>query len=110
MIDTKTANLHSKMIENNRMESGATHHQNLNTDLQNKMIVFNVIKKRKNSVDFIKNMYIYPVKQVPMKKTICIVICILGIFCMSSCRSTASSCGLADNTPSETHTQEVSFS
>lgn len=32
-----------------------------------------------------------------MKKAVFIVICILGIICFSSCRSTSSSCGLADN-------------
>jgi len=32
-----------------------------------------------------------------MKKIVFIAICILGIVCLSSCRSTSSSCGLADN-------------
>ena len=45
-----------------------------------------------------------------MKKAISIVICILGILCISSCRSTGSSCGLADYTPIETSTQQVNFS
>lgn len=33
-----------------------------------------------------------------MKKAVFIVVCILGIICFSSCRSTSQSCGLADNT------------
>ncbi|WP_405606167.1 hypothetical protein [Polaribacter sp. Asnod1-A03] len=33
-----------------------------------------------------------------MKKLIFIAICILGIISFSSCRSTSSPCGLADNT------------
>ncbi|MDG1246615.1 MAG: hypothetical protein P8P28_03020 [Polaribacter sp.] len=45
-----------------------------------------------------------------MKKTISIVICIIGILSISSCRSTASSCGLADNTLTETHASEINFS
>ena len=32
-----------------------------------------------------------------MKKAVFIVVCVLGIVCLSSCRSTGSSCGLADN-------------
>ncbi|WP_439132170.1 hypothetical protein [Polaribacter sp.] len=32
-----------------------------------------------------------------MKKLVFIAICILGIMCFSSCRSTSQSCGLADN-------------
>jgi len=32
-----------------------------------------------------------------MKKLIFIAICVLGIACLSSCRSTSKSCGLADN-------------
>jgi hypothetical protein len=32
-----------------------------------------------------------------MKKTVFIAICVLGIVCFSSCRSTSSSCGLANN-------------
>ncbi|WP_181374608.1 hypothetical protein [Polaribacter aquimarinus] len=33
-----------------------------------------------------------------MKKVVFIAICVLGIICFSSCRSTSKSCGLADNT------------
>ncbi|MDG2073604.1 MAG: hypothetical protein P8J28_03350 [Polaribacter sp.] len=33
-----------------------------------------------------------------MKKVIFIEICTLGIFSITSCRSTSASCGLADNT------------
>ena len=32
-----------------------------------------------------------------MKKIVIIAICLIGIVCFSSCRSTSSSCGLADN-------------
>lgn len=32
-----------------------------------------------------------------MKKAVFIVVCILGIICFSSCRSTSQSCGLAEN-------------
>ncbi|MHB0755303.1 hypothetical protein [Polaribacter sp. M15] len=32
-----------------------------------------------------------------MKKAVFIAVCILGIICFSSCRSTSQSCGLADN-------------
>ena len=45
-----------------------------------------------------------------MKKAISIVICILGILCVSSCRSTSSSCGLADNTTNGTSAQKMDFS
>ena len=45
-----------------------------------------------------------------MKKAISIVICILGILSISSCRSTGNSCGLAVNTSIETTTQQVDFS
>ncbi|MDD7916003.1 hypothetical protein [Polaribacter ponticola] len=37
-----------------------------------------------------------------MKKTVFIAVCILGVICFSSCRSTSSSCGLADNTTIQT--------
>ncbi|WP_159947183.1 hypothetical protein [Polaribacter septentrionalilitoris] len=33
-----------------------------------------------------------------MRKIVFIAICILGITCISSCRSTSSPCGLAENT------------
>jgi hypothetical protein len=33
-----------------------------------------------------------------MKKVVFIAVCILGIMCFSSCRSTSSPCGLAENT------------
>ena len=32
-----------------------------------------------------------------MKRVVFIVVCILGIICFASCRSTSSSCGLADH-------------
>ncbi|QNM86527.1 hypothetical protein H9W90_05255 [Polaribacter pectinis] len=37
-----------------------------------------------------------------MKKVVFVAICVLGIICFSSCRSTSKSCGLAD---AETTTQ-----
>ncbi|MFY9244066.1 MAG: hypothetical protein WAO74_13690 [Polaribacter sp.] len=43
-----------------------------------------------------------------MKKAVFIVVCILGIICFSSCRSTGSSCGLADNaTTNQTTLQQA---
>lgn len=42
-----------------------------------------------------------------MKKALFIVVCILGISCFSSCRSTSSSCGLADNATNQTTLQQV---
>jgi hypothetical protein len=42
-----------------------------------------------------------------MKKAVFIVVCILGISCFSSCRSTSSSCGLADNATNQTTLQQV---
>lgn len=42
-----------------------------------------------------------------MKKAVFIAICILGIICFSSCRSTSHSCGLADNTVNQTTVQQV---
>lgn len=44
-----------------------------------------------------------------MKKAVFIVICILGIICFSSCRSSSKSCGLADNTINQTELQQVDF-
>lgn len=35
-----------------------------------------------------------------MKKIVGIIVCVLGIFCLSSCRSTSQSCGLADSSTS----------
>lgn len=32
-----------------------------------------------------------------MKRAVFIIVCVLGIMCFASCRSTSSSCGLADN-------------
>ncbi|MDB9724066.1 MAG: hypothetical protein ACKVK4_04160 [Flavobacteriales bacterium] len=32
-----------------------------------------------------------------MKKLVFILTCIMGLVCLSSCRSTSTSCGLADN-------------
>jgi peptidoglycan hydrolase CwlO-like protein len=46
-----------------------------------------------------------------MKKKVLIAICIVGISCFSSCRSTSKSCGLADNiTKNQTKLQQVDFS
>jgi hypothetical protein len=46
-----------------------------------------------------------------MKKVVFIAICILGITCLSSCRSTSSSCGLAENTTTnQTTIQQVDLS
>ncbi|MCL7763098.1 hypothetical protein MPF19_06680 [Polaribacter sp. Z014] len=43
-----------------------------------------------------------------MKKVVFIAVCILGILCFSSCRSTSSHCGLADNTTTiQTTLQQV---
>ncbi len=36
-----------------------------------------------------------------MKKVVFIAICTLGIFSITSCRSTSASCGLAENTPTK---------
>jgi hypothetical protein len=45
-----------------------------------------------------------------MKKTVFIVVCILGIICFSSCRSTSQACGLADNITIQTTLQQADFS
>lgn len=46
-----------------------------------------------------------------MKKIVLITICVLGIVCFSSCRSTSSSCGLADNLQNnQTIIQQVNVS
>jgi len=45
-----------------------------------------------------------------MKKTVFIVVCILGIICFSSCRSTSQPCGLADNITIQTTLQQADFS
>lgn len=45
-----------------------------------------------------------------MKKAVFIVVCILGIICFSSCRSTGSSCGLADNATTQTTLQQEDLS
>ncbi|SDS00338.1 hypothetical protein SAMN05216503_1658 [Polaribacter sp. KT25b] len=42
-----------------------------------------------------------------MKKAVFIVVCILGISCLSSCRSTSQSCGLADNETNQITLQQV---
>jgi hypothetical protein len=42
-----------------------------------------------------------------MKKAVFIVVCILGISCFSSCRSTSSSCGLADNVTNQITLQQI---
>lgn len=44
-----------------------------------------------------------------MKKIAFIVVCILGILSFSSCRSTSSACGLANNTTIQTTLQQVDF-
>lgn len=36
-------------------------------------------------------------KNLTLKKVVFIAICIIGLACFSSCRSTSSSCGLAEN-------------
>jgi hypothetical protein len=38
-----------------------------------------------------------------MKKVVFIVVCIIGILCFSSCRSTSKPCGLANNDTINTH-------
>jgi len=46
-----------------------------------------------------------------MKKTLCIAVCVIGVICFSSCKSTSSRCGLADATTTLQKTlQEVDFS
>jgi hypothetical protein len=46
-----------------------------------------------------------------MKKIVLIAICVIGIVCFSSCRSTSSSCGLADNVEiNQTTIQQVKVS
>jgi len=45
-----------------------------------------------------------------MKKVVFIAVCILGIICFSSCRSTSQSCGLADNITIHPTLQQVDFS
>ena len=46
-----------------------------------------------------------------MKKVVFIAICVLGIICFSSCRSTSKSCGLADTTTTiQTTLQQADFS
>ncbi|MGY0407923.1 MAG: hypothetical protein ACWIPJ_06165 [Polaribacter sp.] len=45
-----------------------------------------------------------------MKKVIFVTICVIGICCLSSCRSTSRPCGLADNTTTQTTLQQVDFS
>ncbi|WP_298777788.1 hypothetical protein [uncultured Polaribacter sp.] len=42
-----------------------------------------------------------------MKKAVFIAVCILGIICFSSCRSTSQSCGLADTTTIQTTLKQV---
>jgi hypothetical protein len=42
-----------------------------------------------------------------MKKAVFIVVCILGIICFSSCRSTSQSCGLADNITNQSTLQQA---
>ncbi|WP_189663274.1 MULTISPECIES: hypothetical protein [unclassified Polaribacter] len=42
-----------------------------------------------------------------MKKSVFIIVCVLGIICFSSCRSTSQSCGLADNTSNHATLQQI---
>ncbi|WP_445756397.1 hypothetical protein [Polaribacter sp.] len=44
-----------------------------------------------------------------MKKVLFISIYVLGIVCLSSCRSTSSSCGLADAKINQTKIQQGKF-
>jgi hypothetical protein len=41
-------------------------------------------------------MYLEAIKLSKMKKVVFIAICIVGVICFSSCRSTTKPCGLAD--------------
>jgi hypothetical protein len=41
-----------------------------------------------------------------MKKAVFVIVCVLGIICFSSCRSTSQSCGLANNAASQTNLQQ----
>ncbi|WP_157812169.1 hypothetical protein [Polaribacter sp. ALD11] len=46
-----------------------------------------------------------------MKKVVFIAICILGIICSSSCRSTSNACGLADvSTTNQTTLKQIDLS
>ena len=45
-----------------------------------------------------------------MKKAVFIAVCIIGIICFSSCRSTSQSCGLADSITIQTTLQQVDLS
>ncbi|MDC0177027.1 hypothetical protein OAJ14_02590 [Polaribacter sp.] len=46
-----------------------------------------------------------------MKKILFIAVCVIGVICSSSCKSTSSRCGLADTTTTFQKTlQEVDFS
>ncbi len=38
-----------------------------------------------------------------MKRIVFIAICVLGLICFSSCRSTSESCGLAENITKQTN-------
>ena len=44
-----------------------------------------------------------------MKKAVFIVICVLGIISLASCRSTSRNCGLADNVSSNQDSDEMLF-
>lgn len=44
-----------------------------------------------------------------MKKAVFIVVCILGIICFSSCRSTSQSCGLADTVTNQTTLKQANL-
>lgn len=43
-----------------------------------------------------------------MKKRVTLIICVLGILALSSCRSTSKSCGLAEKIQTETPTEPLS--
>ncbi len=44
-----------------------------------------------------------------MKKIVCIAICVIGLACLSSCRSTSKSCGLATTLQHQDMQQLLSF-
>jgi hypothetical protein len=46
-------------------------------------------------------------KRKSSQKIVFIAICLLGIISFSSCRSTAQSCGLADNTTTQTTLKQI---
>lgn len=62
------------------------------------MICFNVFKIEKTKLHSLKKCTFALKNYLKMKKVLFIAVCILGILCFSSCRSTSRSCGLADAT------------